>query len=83
MKSRFDDQDDLYKMRLAPDNYKWGIFYYNPRDSRLFVPKRIPILGFTVNFANPFSYLILIILLALVLYLTRIGIPNSQFPKIG
>lgn len=83
MKSKFDDQEDLDRMRLDPDNYKWGIFYFNPEDSRLFLPKRVPIMGFTLNFGNPFSYLILILLLALVLFLTGIGVPHSQFPKIG
>jgi hypothetical protein len=23
-----------------PDHYKWGIFYYNPDDARVIVPKR-------------------------------------------
>jgi uncharacterized membrane protein len=42
-----------------PDNYrdpkywKLGVFYFNPGDKRLFVPKRISQFGITVNFANP------------------------------
>jgi uncharacterized membrane protein len=49
-------------------NWKLGVVYYNPKDSRSFVPKRIGI-GWTLNFAQPFSYLIpiAIILLAIVL----------------
>jgi uncharacterized membrane protein len=82
MKSEFDDQDELDRMRLDPDNYKWGIFYFNPRDSRIFLPKRIPFMGFTLNFANPYAYLIMILLLAVILFLTRIGVPHSQFPKL-
>lgn len=35
------------------------IFYWNPKDKRLFVPKRYGI-GWTVNFANPFSVLALV-----------------------
>lgn len=30
---------------LNNDFYIWGIFYYNPDDSRILVPKRIPWLG--------------------------------------
>ncbi|RZJ71000.1 MAG: hypothetical protein EOO47_23130 [Flavobacterium sp.] len=50
-------------------NWKLGLFYFNKKDSRLFVPKRIKILGWTLNFANPLSYLVmgLIFLLAFIL----------------
>ncbi len=37
--------------------YLWGLFYYNKEDTRLFVPKRIWWMGFTLNFANPLSYI--------------------------
>ena len=30
----------------------WGIFYYNKEDDRIFPPKRLPWMGWTVNFAN-------------------------------
>ena len=43
-----------------PVNWKWGVFYYNPKDKRIFPPKRIKWLGWTVNFANPYSYLALL-----------------------
>lgn len=36
-------------------NWVWGIFYYNKNDHRLFPPKKIPWMGWTVNFANPKS----------------------------
>lgn len=49
-------------------NWKFGVFYFNKNDERIFVPKRIGGLGWTINFANPLSVLvgvtILIILLA-------------------
>ena len=35
-----------------PKNYKWGFFYYNPRDERLFVLKPDPGMGVTMNFAH-------------------------------
>jgi uncharacterized membrane protein len=43
-----------------PENYKWGIFYFNPRDSRTILPKRYKWMGWTLNFANPKSYLIIL-----------------------
>lgn len=45
-------------------NYILGIFYYNKNDKRLFPPKRIPWMGWTVNFANTKSVLALMIMLA-------------------
>ncbi len=53
---------------LAPgeaDSWKLGVFYYNPLDSRLFLPKRSG-LGITLNFANPMSIIITGVLVALI-----------------
>jgi len=36
--------------------WKWGLFYYNPKDSRVWLPKRIPWMGFTLNWAKPQAY---------------------------
>ena len=41
------------KIETEPNDWKWGIFYYNPNDPRIFVPKRIKWLGWTLNFAQP------------------------------
>jgi len=57
------EPDDLG--RNSPDHYKWGIFYYNPYDTRVIVPKRIKWAGWTLNFANPFSYLIILAIIGL------------------
>jgi uncharacterized membrane protein len=43
-----------------PKFYKWKMFYYNPGDDRLIVPKPNPNLGITLNFAKPKAYLILL-----------------------
>ncbi len=40
-----------------PSNWKLGISYCNKLDKRLFIPKRVQGLGWTVNFAHPYSYL--------------------------
>jgi uncharacterized membrane protein len=42
-----------------PENYKFGIFYYNTDDSRIIVPTRNKNMGWTLNFGNHFTYLIL------------------------
>ncbi len=50
-------------------NYFFFI-YWNPKDKRIFVPKRSGV-GWTINFANPFSILlsfIFIIIVTLILY---------------
>ncbi len=37
--------------------WRWGVFYANKDDKRIFPPKRIPAMGWTVNFSNPYSVL--------------------------
>ena len=50
-------------------NWKWGIFYYNKNDTRVMVPKRSKYLGWTLNFASPWSNVILIeIILAIIFH---------------
>jgi uncharacterized membrane protein len=48
-----------------PGNWKWGLFYYNKNDKRIFPPKRLKYLGWTINFANPYSILAYVLLLIL------------------
>ncbi|NOY76490.1 MAG: hypothetical protein GXO76_01340 [Calditrichaeota bacterium] len=47
------------------------IFYWNPKDKRLFVPKRYGI-GWTVNFANPFSILMFVAILIITAFLANL-----------
>ena len=47
-----------------PQNWKWGIFYVNAKDSRLIVPKRIMGLGWTLNFAHGIVWVGLVVLIA-------------------
>jgi len=35
-----------------PNNWKWGLFYYNKEDKRIMPPKKNPAMGWTINFAN-------------------------------
>lgn len=50
-----------------PANWKWGIFYYNKNDKRIFPPKRVAAFGWTVNFANPYSILEVIAMIVFIL----------------
>lgn len=49
-----------------PANWKYDLFYYNPKDKRIFPLKRYGI-GWTVNFANRNSIIAFIVFVLLVL----------------
>ena len=51
-----------------PNNYKWGILYFNKKDSRLIVPKHESQRGWTINFANPLSYILIILLIIILIF---------------
>ena len=46
------------RIQNESDYWVWGIFYFNPDDSRIIVPKRIEWLGWTLNYAQPISVII-------------------------
>ncbi|MFH6956590.1 DUF5808 domain-containing protein [Flavobacterium aquidurense] len=52
-----------------PNNWVWGIFYYNPKDKRTFPPKRIKQMGWTINFANPNSVFLCVIMILILMIL--------------
>jgi len=57
----------VYKREMPKEymaHYKWGLFYVNPEDERLMVPKLLGI-GWTFNFARPAAWWILGLLLLL------------------
>ncbi|HZL08695.1 MAG TPA: hypothetical protein VFC65_01750 [Prolixibacteraceae bacterium] len=66
MKASFDEfQSD--RMISDPGNYKWGIFYFNQKDGRVVVPRYNKRMGWTLNFANIYSFLIILGLIEAVL----------------
>ncbi|MEP6627386.1 MAG: DUF5808 domain-containing protein [Ginsengibacter sp.] len=67
--------DELDKENSDPSNWIWGIFYFNKKDKRIFPPKRDRYAGWTVNFANPYSILAIIILIIL------LAVIGSYFKK--
>mgnify|MGYP006348126293 CR=1 FL=1 len=46
--------------------------YYNPEDKRLLPPKKHPNMGWTINFGNPYSVLLLISFLTVIIYLATL-----------
>ena len=67
-------KETLEKWRKDPNNWKFGSLYYNKEDRRLFPPKRISWLGWTINFANWKSILAFLLLfggLLLLLWLNK------------
>ena len=52
-----------------PKNWKLRIFYFNKADKRIVISKRLKLFGWTLNFANPISYIIMIALVLVILFL--------------
>jgi uncharacterized membrane protein len=48
-------KEQLDAWQKDPNNWKWGIFYYNPADPREMIPKKIEWMGWTINFANKYA----------------------------
>lgn len=71
MKIDFDKFEDDRKIN-DPTNYKWGIIYFNRNDRRIMVPKRSKSMGWTLNFANFYSYILLILIFVLIATLKKL-----------
>ena len=56
-----------------PDNYKWGIFYYNREDLRGIVPKRNKWMGYTLNFAQPLAWVIILGIVVFAVVMSHFG----------
>jgi len=59
------NQEILNRMSKDPGNWH-GPFYLNRKDPRLIVPKQVPALGWTFNFASPYAYFTLIVIVLIV-----------------
>lgn len=64
-------QETLNEWHQDSANWYLGIFYFNKKDKRIFPPKRIRGMGWTVNFANPKSILTMIVLVAVVILISK------------
>ncbi|MGZ3904957.1 MAG: DUF5808 domain-containing protein [Bacteroidia bacterium] len=56
----------MTQLENDPSKWKFGVFYFNKDDKRIFPPKRNPYLGWTINFANPYSILVVGLILFLI-----------------
>ena len=65
------DKQTLEEWHKNPAYWKMGIFYFNKKDKRIFPPKRLKYFGWTVNFANPISFFILLAMIALVIAISK------------
>lgn len=62
-----------------PANWKWGVFYYNPLDNRLWLPKRIKQFGWTINFAHPNCIRVFLIIIASAILIGLIPLAINKF----
>ncbi|QLC67277.1 hypothetical protein LPB248_13490 [Flavobacterium sp. LPB0248] len=53
------------------NNWVWGMFYYNPKDKRMFPPKKIKELGWTINFANSNSVFLCVVLILVLMIISE------------
>ena len=61
----------LEQWHKDPINWKYGIFYFNKDDKRLFPPKRNKYFGWTVNFANSTSIIVLVVLVITIVAISK------------
>ena len=64
-------RETLDQWHNDPANWRMGFFYYNKKDKRIFPPKRT-YLGWTINFANPYSILAMVVLVAVIIIAQRL-----------
>ena len=70
-KDKKPSESTLKEWHKNPSNWKFGVFYYNKEDKRIFPPKRISAMGWTINFSNTKSIVVFLVLIALLLLLIR------------
>jgi len=56
-----------------PKNWIGGFIYFNPKDKRVFVLKRITAFGVTLNFGRPISMFVLASLVIFIVWQLRNG----------
>ncbi len=65
-------QETKDKWHSDPNNWKLGVFYYNKEDKRIFPPKRVSGMGWTINHANPKSTLAMVGIFVAVLMIIKL-----------
>jgi uncharacterized membrane protein len=59
------EKELLDAMSKNPDNWKAGVIYFNKKDPRIIVPKLNQYLGWTINFASPYAYALIIAIIGI------------------
>ena len=59
------DHQQLEEWHKDPSNWKLGLFYYNKKDKRIMIAKRISALGWTFNFASPYAIPLMILIFSI------------------
>lgn len=72
IKSYFSGQTLKDFEHQKPENWIWGAIYFNKRDYRVIVPKRIEMMGWTFNFAHPVSYIVLVLIFSIIFFSSTI-----------
>lgn len=63
-----------------PRNWHLGVFYAARDDRRLLVPKRLYGAGWTLNFARPLAWVLLVAIIALALAPLLLLLPSAGLP---
>jgi hypothetical protein len=73
------NRKELDRLWANPNN--WSIVYRCAEDPRVIVPRRRPWMGWTINFAHPFAWLVVFLSMALVVgpvfVLLRLGVVSA------
>jgi uncharacterized membrane protein len=67
--SNTDNQENGFN---DPANWKFGLFYFNKNDKRIFPPRKFSGFGWTINFANPLSILAFVGLFVIIFLITKL-----------
>lgn len=63
------DKNTQDEWQRDPSNWVWGVFYFNRKDKRLAVPKKVEWMGITINFAHPLAFTITLLIIGWVVFL--------------
>ena len=74
-------REELDQLWASPNN--WSLVYRCGKDPRVIVPRRRPWMGWTINFAHPLAWVVLIVMVAIAvgpgLLLFGLGIVLAPF----
>lgn len=66
------DEEKYKQWHDDSKNWKLGLFYFNPEDKRIFPPKRMEGMGWTINFANADSVLVMMTIIAFIVVVMNV-----------